>query len=275
MSAVPFEAVLGLDPALAKQRRRLLTSAMLAMAVCTGAGTLTWVGDKLGVAAVSPPKTLYEVSVAMFEPVAPPKPPALPPKQIKGEQLPNETSPAVVPKATVPRETSDPPPEDVEIVPGTAKPRETGVPSGAIGSGPVGPGGFGGPAIGVGVACALPPCVISDPPRPPKPVAVDPPRKPIKSLMARAIFSPDPDPRKLATTPTGRRGGQGGKSTVDFCIDPRGRTYQVRTGQRFGGDANVDEICRQTVRRWRFRPLVVGGTPRATCTSVTFDIRFD
>ena len=37
----------------------------------------------------------------------------------------------------------------------------------------------------------------------------------------------------------------------------------------------VDRICRDTVKQWRFRPFKVDGKARKTCSTVTFDIRFD
>ena len=45
--------------------------------------------------------------------------------------------------------------------------------------------------------------------------------------------------------------------------------------RRFPGDTAVDAIVRKTVKRWRFKPWMVGGKARRTCSSVSFQIHFD
>lgn len=272
MSYARFDALLGVDETFNAQRRRMMTSAMLAATVCMSAGMATWVGDKMGIAAVAPPKSIYEVSVQLFEAPPPPPPPRLPATAVDTDT--SDPTPATTSKPITEPEPDDAPLE-VAKIDLNAKPRRTthGVPGPDGGGGGAGVGSLiGGPT---GPGCMLPPCIGVTPPRTPRPTAVAPERAPIKAVMARAIYSPDPDPRKLALTPTGRNRSQSGRTKVSFCIDAKGKTYDIRATQRFPGDVQIDQICRQTVQKWRFRAMKVGGQARSTCTTVTFDIRFD
>jgi TonB family protein len=96
----------------------------------------------------------------------------------------------------------------------------------------------------------------------------------IAAVKAQAIYAPDPDTNKLARTKAGTFDRRTGRSTVEFCVDTRGRVATARTIKKFG-DADVDRICRETVLGWRFKPFTVDGAARKTCSSVTFDLHFD
>jgi protein TonB len=99
--------------------------------------------------------------------------------------------------------------------------------------------------------------------------------QPIRAMRAQAIYSPDPAPAQLRLTPTGRSSRRTGQSTVAFCVGTGGKVTEVRTTRRFPADPEVDRICRQTVEKWRFRPFIVDGRPRRTCSDVTFSIQFE
>ena len=101
------------------------------------------------------------------------------------------------------------------------------------------------------------------------------PVEPLKAVMARAIYAPNPDTDKLARTETGlmRRGR--GVNKTGFCIDKSGRTTDVRTNKKYPGDPKIDALCRRTVAKWRFRPFLVGGKPAKVCSVARFEIIFE
>jgi len=97
--------------------------------------------------------------------------------------------------------------------------------------------------------------------------------KPLASVMALGMFTPDPDPVALRATKAGLFDRRPCTSVIAFCVDSSGRTTSVRSGGRCY-DRQVDEICLNTVKKWRFRPFVVEGEAAAVCTEVSFDLRF-
>lgn len=271
-----FEMMLMMVPEeLAERRRRLMASALMAATLSMGLGLLSWTADKLGISAVTPPKHMYSVTLQVLEP--PPPPAAAPP--LPAAAATRDDTPRSAPDEVVPIEPDEAPTEVVPIDLNARPQARVAVPTNA---GPSGGGGGGGPGVpGVGGRCLLPPCigttqVIGRPPVPhPVQPAVEPVQAPIKAVMASSIFTPDPDQLRLSRTATGRTHRRPGKTTVSFCINGDGKTYEVRTRKGFSGDTEVDEICRATVGRWRFSPQRVAGKARSTCTSVTFDIRFE
>ncbi|EDM74673.1 hypothetical protein PPSIR1_11826, partial [Plesiocystis pacifica SIR-1] len=56
--------------------------------------------------------------------------------------------------------------------------------------------------------------------------------------------------------------------------DTKGKVVDVKTKTKFPGDPQVDKIIRDTIKKWRFKPFVVGGKPVKTCTERTFKIKF-
>lgn len=278
MDAARFETLIGHHDELSERRRRLMTSALMAAVLSLSAGTMAWVGGKLGISAVAPPSNAYQVTFQVAEVPPPPSPPPAPRGGLADGAKDDEPS---TPDEIVPEPKDEAPPEVAPLDLEARPRRSTGVPTDGTGKGPAGRGlgpgiGPGGPSSGT---CLLPPCVgtttiATTRPRiepPPVPTA----RAPIDTVMGTSIFAPDPDPRALASTPTGRSHRQSGRSSVSFCIDKGGKTFDVRTRTGFRGDAEVDRICRQTVSKWRFKPMRVGGQARTTCTTVTFDIRFE
>lgn len=276
MGHARFDTFLMVDEGLAERRQRLLMGGALALALSLGMGALSWTASKLGISAVAPPKSFYTVTMGMLD--APP-PPAPPPAPAGGGA--EDDRKTATPEEVVPDEPDIAPTEVAELDPDPRPRVKATVPGAATGSGnPLGRG----PGIpgGTGTHCPLPPClgtqqVIGRPhvPQPKPPPKDDPIQAPIKTVMAASVFTPDPDQAKLSRTPTGRTHRSPGKSTISFCIGGDGKTHDVRIRGRFRGDAEVDEICRQTVAKWRFSPQRVGGKARATCSVITFDIRFE
>ena len=252
-----------IDP---RARSRRVQSGLVAMASCTILLAMSWTGTKLGVTRVRAP-SIESLLVVMDGP-PPPAAPAVPPSPSRGGAQSEASDDDPTPPVSKPSDDSLL--EDV----GRAAPRR-----GRVGAGPPSvPGVAGGP----GTACLVPPCGVGRvpgtgtgvPPIAPRSPSA-PASRPIESVRAHAIFSPDPPQRELVLTPTGRASRKQGKSTVAFCIDDSGKVRDVRTKHAFAGDPEVDAVCRRTVARWRFRPFMVGGRPHATCSEVTFEIRFE
>jgi hypothetical protein len=277
MAHARFETLLLIPDELAERRRRLMVGALAAAAVSLGVGVLGVAAERLGISRVDPPKTMVSIALHVLEPPPPPSPPPPVSSAVEtsatddaapDEDRPLEPEPDLAPAEVLPLDL-DARPKARTAVPGVGG--RPGVPGGVPGI-PGVPGGKPG--------CLVPPCVGTQPidrPMVPQPrTSGDPVQAPIKAVMATARFTPDPDQARLGRTPTGRGQRKPGSTTVAFCIDgSSGKTYDVRTRRGFPGDAEVDEICRSTVARWRFSPQRVGDKPRSTCTSVTFDIRFD
>ena len=139
-----------------------------------------------------------------------------------------------------------------------------GVPGGVLGGVPGGVVGgvLGGDPNAIGTG-SLTPARPAEPP------------KPLEAVMEQAIFTPDPDAGRLAKTNTGMFDRHGGVNRTAFCIDRRGKTVSVRTAKRFPRDPQVDTICRDAIKRWRFRPFLVAGRPTQVCTVAEFEIHFD
>ena len=57
-----------------------------------------------------------------------------------------------------------------------------------------------------------------------------------------------------------------------YCVDVEGRVVSVRLLQD-SGYPPYDEQVTQEISCWRFRPLVIGGTPTRACSIVTFVYR--
>ncbi|MEM7155024.1 MAG: hypothetical protein AAF799_19405 [Myxococcota bacterium] len=278
MTAIRFATLIDDHQELSDQRRRLMSSALMAAIVSIGVGTSMWVTEKLGINAVAPPKNVYQVTFQLNQVV----PPTTPPPAPKVDPVKDTAAGGAAAQRKTVSVKPEPPEAEapaLEPVPARSRPKPVSgspLPPGVKpGLGSIGiPGGP--PGIGT---CITPPCAENPPPRRPispiRPEPKDLTRAPIKTVMAKARYSPDPDVHALARTTTGRTNRRPGRSTVSFCVDDTGHTVDVRTRRAFGGDPEVDRICRQTVSSWRFYPLKVGGRARKTCTSVTFELRFE
>jgi protein TonB len=99
--------------------------------------------------------------------------------------------------------------------------------------------------------------------------------KPIGSVLSQGVYTPDPPEKKLQATKAAMFDKRPGSVKVGFCVAPSGKTTEVKIKKRFPGDPKVDQICMDTVKKWRFKPFLVGGKPLKTCSTMTFDIKFN
>jgi TonB family protein len=150
--------------------------------------------------------------------------------------------------------------------------------------------------LAVGVGCATPTVGESAAPEsgaeepttepvPPPPIAESEPESLASSdapgemhsldeLMAFAIYTPNPDEEALVQTKAARFDKADGYSTVQFCVEPDGTTSNVRTIEKFPGDPMIDQILRDTIVKWRFKPPSAAGFSGKVCTHRKFMIRF-
>jgi protein TonB len=105
--------------------------------------------------------------------------------------------------------------------------------------------------------------------------AEDVAKKPIDAVRGQALYDPNPDEKKLAGTKAFTFDKRGGQSHVSFCVNASGKVEDVRTVKKFPGDPKVDEICRDAVKAWRFKPFLVDGKAKKTCSVVKFDLKPD
>lgn len=94
------------------------------------------------------------------------------------------------------------------------------------------------------------------------------------SVMAHAIYAPDPDPKELKDTAAARFHRIDGLAVIGFCIDVHGQTTDFEVLEPFPGDPKIDEILIATIAKWRFKPFVVNGRAMKTCTKKTFKLKF-
>jgi protein TonB len=99
-------------------------------------------------------------------------------------------------------------------------------------------------------------------------------KKPLDAVMAQAVYSPNPDEKLLQQTKAARFDKRDGTNTTSFCVDVSGKVVDVTTKQKFPGDPQVDQIIRDTIKKWRFKAFYVGGKPVKTCTERTFKLKF-
>lgn len=258
-----------------RARQRLIVAAIASTVTVAVAGAFGWTADKLGIQPVDAPTAHQTI---MLEVGPPPPPPAPPPEQPSGgsavsdEPPPDDAPPQrVAPRSETPAADTDDDAVDLDKpptgVPGpVGVPGPTGIPGPGVGKGPGLDGGFG---RGCPTCKRKPPLPISEDP-------AGPVTKPVSVVKANAIFTPDPDQKALSRTKTGLMRPSGKSTTkVSFCVTTKGSVSDVQTVQRYPGDPEVDRICRDAVKKWRFRPLQVGGRAHKTCTTTTFVIEFE
>ncbi len=90
-------------------------------------------------------------------------------------------------------------------------------------------------------------------------------RSPIEEVRKNVVYAPDCDRAALRGAPPGR-----GKTTVSFCVGANGKTRDVKTIGDDKRDAAIDEICRDTVKKWRFKPFAEDGERVEVCTKISF-----
>ena len=97
--------------------------------------------------------------------------------------------------------------------------------------------------------------------------------KPFAVVAVNAIYKPEPDKNALQGTKAAMFDKRPCTNETAFCVDTDGKTVDVKTKKKCY-DAKVDEICRDTIKKWRFRPFLVGGKPQKTCSIAEFNFTF-
>jgi len=253
--------------------------AMIGAGVVSGTFTASllvfmWVMNRLQIRRVEPPRHSIVLVQRMADEVPPPPPPPPPPPAGSSESA-SEPEPEVAqepelpeppieleqPKE-IPKTLDEPIPKQVAGPPLPGAPRK-----GLPGDPKFGmPGGTGIPGV-PGMLGGLGPGVAVK--REPKKEEIA--REPIASVRRNALYTPDCDAKKLATTRASidRRSGS---TKLAFCVNESGKVEDLRTVHKFPNYPEVDQICRDTVAMWRFKPFQVAGRPVKTCTEIEFRI---
>lgn len=248
-----------------KRAAMLTFAAAIALTGTTMMLAAGWVAGKMSIARVEPPSTEY-ILLSLSAEQPPPPPPPPPPLGTTAEE--DEVKPDtddVVPEEPEPIEDTTQPEMPTKIPAQKAGSTQVGVPNGVLGGQPNGI--IGGIPIGKVPIGGLG-------------IAVKPPTKdvltvkPLAMVMARSVYTPDPDMKLLQQTKAARFDKRNGKATISFCIDGNGGVVNVKTKGKFPGDPQVDAILRRTIENWRFKPLEVGSKKMKTCTQRTFSLKF-
>lgn len=247
-------------------RRRWRVALALNVAGFATAGLVgfTWLMDKMMIAQVAPP-TAHHVMVQMMEalPPPPPAPPAAPAMKPVPDVEPEVDDDPVTPPETFTEALPTPRARATKFL-GNGAPNSTG--NAPFGGPPGIPGLKGGiPGFPTGPVVAIPQGKKPTETRPPSPINV---------VRSQAIYAPGPDQNKLGATRAAMFDRRPGENETAFCVDPQGRTSDIRTVKKFPGDPRVDEICRDTIKTWRFKPFLVDGRPTKTCSVQVFNISF-
>lgn len=262
-----FEHYMSYQYADPRRQKMMGIAATISGVVTLSVVTFAWAANKMDISRVEPPASDYVVfQLTSDDPPPPPPPP--PAGSLDKDDGEDTNKPA--PEDSIPDEA---PPDEEPLAAPDRAPERIPKPRGGSSSGRVpgvpGSGGFGVPGgpIGIGIGTPL------NQPRTPRTETKQPAPKPISSVMAQAVYSPDPDRAKLASTRAGMFDKRPCTNKTSFCVDTRGQVVDVRT-RKGCYDKKVDAICRETVGKWRFKPFVVGGRPQKTCSVVSFDLQF-
>ena len=258
-----FEHYMSYQYANPRLQRLRGAAALLSATITLSIVSFAWAANKMQITRVSPPASDYLVFQLSYE--DPPPPPGPPPPAARDERADSGESTA---KSEVPDEA---PSEESIALPreAPAKLPQLRGGGGKSGSVPGIPGssiGMPGSPLGVGIGV---PGVRS----PKKERAEVPPPTSIQAVLAQGVFTPDPDSKRLGATKAGMFDKRPCTNRTSFCVDTRGRVVDVRTTGRCY-DMQVNAICRDAVKRWRFKPFVVGGVAKRTCSTVYFNLEF-
>lgn len=101
------------------------------------------------------------------------------------------------------------------------------------------------------------------------------PRRSAPTALAPATRNARPDVEDLRKTRTARFNRHKGSNVTSYCVGTDGRTTHVQTRRGFPGDPEVDRICRETVEKWRFAPILdEHGRPIELCREAEFELDF-
>lgn len=248
-----------------RRRWRVALAANIAGFATVGMVGFTWVMDKMMIAQVDPPSAAYVmVQMEMESLPPPPAPPAAPAarQQPDDEQVPED-------------EPQQPETFDEVIAPPklkTAKITGTGIPT-STGTSKIG-NAMGIPGLPGGVPTFPGNIGNQVPVSRERPQTDTRPPLPISAVMAQGIYTPPPDKNRLSATKAAMFDKRPGENETSFCIDTEGHTVDVRTTKKFPGDPKIDDICRETVKSWRFKSFKVDGRPVKTCSIQVFNFSF-
>lgn len=244
-----------------KRRLRLFLSGNIAAVTTVGMLAFTYVADRFDIVQVDAPSTDYIMFQMSSEvPLAAPPPP---PPPLGSDEKATEPDDPSEPDDVVPVENIAPPKARKKTI-GSPFGHKNGV-EGGVKNGI--PGGHLGSLATTGIK--LPTGV-------PQPHRTAPPApEPIGNVRARCDYCPNPNLKQLSSTSNAMFGRRSGRNKTKFCLDTNGTVSSVSTAQKFPGDPQIDAICRATVKKWRVRPQKVGGKARKTCSTVTFDLKFE
>jgi protein TonB len=239
-------------------RIKLLTAAgVMAISGTFAVLMFGWVAGKMSIARVAPPTVDFIIVQMTAEEPPPPPPPPPPPA---GGEVEEEEEEEEIPEEEEPIEELLQPDDKPKDIPDEKK-SSGAIPKGVPGGMPGGvPGGVPGGAAGIKTKSTDKGAVT---------------KQPLSAVMAQAVFTPDPDDKLLQATKAARFDKRDGDNITSFCIDTNGKVVDVKTKQKFPNDPQVDKIIADTVKKWRFKPFVVGSKPVKTCSERKFRIKFN
>ncbi len=258
-----FEHYMSYQYANPRLQRLRGVATLLSATITLSIVSFAWAANKMQITRVSPPTSDYLVFQLSYE--DPPPPPGPPPPAARDTRADSGESSAQseVPDEEPLEESLAPPQEAPAELP---KMRGGGGKSGGVPGIPGSLIGMPGSPLGVGIGVPRVPI-----PRKQKSAAPSP--SPIQAVLAQGIFTPDPDRKRLGATNAGMFDQRPCTNRTSFCVDRTGRVVDVRTTGRCY-DPQVNAICRDAVKRWRFKPFIVGGVAKRTCSTVHFDLEF-
>jgi len=256
-----FEHYMSYQYANPRMRRTMGFAALVSGTLTMSIVTFAWAANKMDIAKVDAPTSDYLIfQLSMDE--SPPPPPPPPAASSSNDEVSEKPQTEDIPEEAPPEESVAPPSEAPKNVP---KPRS--------GGGSKVPGVPGGSSIGMIGAPII--TTIGDPPIRRRRELEDkaPPPRPISSVMSQGLFTPDPDMKRLKATKAGMFDKRPCKNKTSFCVDASGKVVDVRTSGKCY-DPQVDAVCRDAVKRWRFKPFIIAGVAKKTCSTVHFDLKF-
>jgi protein TonB len=246
-----------------KIRRRFTFALSAAVVATVASGVMLWTVEKMHISRVGAPTSDFLI-FALDEFVPPPQepPPLLAGGETEDQDDVEEDPPEdILEEPTQPQETPN------EIPKAKSSAKDVLARAGAGAGSPFGvPGGDPNSTciVGCGRGVATPTTDGGDKKPPPE---VD-----FSALTCRVC--PDPDQKALQRTGAGLMNRRALSNKTRFCVESDGKVSSVSV-RRSSGDKDVDRIIKQTVARWRFAPMMVGGRARKACSTASFDIRFE
>ena len=87
------------------------------------------------------------------------------------------------------------------------------------------------------------------------------------------VDTPDPPAQQLLATEAGMFKKGLHTNRTYYCVHPSGTTETVTTVLKTV-DPQIDQIVRDTVAAWRFKPAIHQGQPTRACGRVEFNFKF-